>query len=64
MPIVPILANSAASDLTNLGTAFTQINTWLSSILDVMLGHPIYLIGIGIFITGAVIGLGHRLIRG
>lgn len=40
------------------------IRDCLLDIVDVMLGHPIYLIGVGIFITGAVIGLGHRLIRG
>ena len=64
MPIVPVLATTTDGDLTNLGTVFTQVTSWMGSIVDVITGHPIYLIGLGIFVTGAVIGLGYRLIRG
>lgn len=52
------------SSLTNLGTVFTQIGTWLSSIVSTITGSPILLIGLGIFVFGAVIGLAYRLIRG
>ena len=38
--------------------------TCLNDIVDVIVSYPIFLIGIGIFVTGAVIGLGYRLIRG
>ena len=36
----------------------------LPSIGNFISSYPIFLIGIGIFVTGAVIGLGYRLIRG
>lgn len=64
MPIVPIVANAAGGDLTNLGTVFTQVTSWLGDIVDTITGAPILLVGLGIFVVGAVIGLAYRLIRG
>ncbi len=64
MPLVPFALNATGGDLTNLGTVFTQLTTWMGAIVDTITGHPIYLVGRGIFVTGSVIGLGYRLIRG
>lgn len=64
MPIVPVVANATGGDLTNLGTVFTQVTSWLGSIVDTITGAPILLVGLGIFVVGAVIGLAYRLIRG
>ena len=61
---MPLFTLDAATDLTNLGTVFTQITTWLSSIVSTITASPILLIGLGIFVVGAVIGLAYRLIRG
>ncbi|MCH5197920.1 MAG: hypothetical protein J1E34_03340 [Oscillospiraceae bacterium] len=62
MPIVPLEAS--AGDLSNLGTVFTQVTTWIGSVVSTITGSPILLVGLGIFVTGAVIGLAYRLIRG
>lgn len=55
---------SSSNDLTNLGTVFTQITSWVQSIVSTITASPVLMIGLGIFIVGAVIGLGYRLIRG
>ena len=52
------------SDLSNLGTVFTQITTWVASIVSTITSSPILLTGLGIFVVGAVIGLAYRLIHG
>lgn len=49
--------------MENLSTVFTQIGTWLTSIVSVITGNPILLIGLGIFVFGAVISLAYRLIK-
>ena len=50
--------------MTSLATLFTQIMSWITSLLSTMTaeGNEILLIGVGIFVIGAVIGLAHRLI--
>lgn len=54
----------STSDLSNLGTVFTQITTWVASIVSTITSSPILLTGLGIFVVGAVIGLAYRLIHG
>lgn len=54
----------AGTGLENLATVFTQVTSWMGSIVTTITGNPIYLLGLGIWVTGAVIGLGYRLIRG
>lgn len=49
--------------MTNLGTVFTQVISWMSEIVTVITSSPILLIGLGIFCVGAVIGLAQRLIH-
>ena len=50
--------------LTSIGTLFTNFMTWVGEIITEMTksGNEILLIGVGIFVIGAVIGLAHRLI--
>lgn len=50
--------------MTNLAAAFTQITTWIGSMASVITGDAIYLVGLAIWVAGAVLALGYRLIRG
>lgn len=51
-------------DLTALGTVFSQVMTWIGSLVTTISATPLLLLPVGIFAAGAVIGLGYRLIRG
>lgn len=53
-----------STPMQNLGATLTQIWSWISGALATVTGNPILLIGLGIFVAGAVIGLVYRLIRG
>lgn len=50
--------------MAGLTTIFTQMTTWMGSIVDVMTqeGNEIMLLPVGIFVVGAAIGLSGRLI--
>lgn len=62
---MPLLAEIATSTpMQNLGSTVSQIWTWITGGLSTITGNPILLIGLGIFVAGAVIGLVYRLIRG
>lgn len=63
MPTTFILAE-ADSGMTNLGTAVTQVFAWITEVLSTVSGNPLLLIGLGIFVAGAAIGLVYRLIHG
>lgn len=54
----------ASAGMTALGVLFTQLMTWVSSLLTTITtaGNEILLIPVGIFVVGAVIGLVSRLI--
>lgn len=54
----------ADAGLTNLGTLFTTITGWVSSLVSTITSSPILMLTLGVFIVGAVIGLAYRLIRG
>lgn len=65
MPIVfRTLSAQADQGMSNLGTLFTQITTWISSIVTTITSSPVLMLTLGIFVVGAVIGLAYRLIRG
>lgn len=51
-----------ATGLEALGTIFTQIMTWMSSLIQTITSSPLLLLPVGIFVVGAVIGLASRLI--
>lgn len=55
---------STSSPMQNLGSTVSQIWAWITDGLATITGNPILLIGLGIFVAGAVIGLVYRLIRG
>lgn len=57
---MPTLA--ATTDLTTLGTVFTQILTWAKDFLTFVSGEPILLIGLAIFCVGASIGIVRRML--
>lgn len=48
--------------LEALGTIFTQIMTWVGSLVTTISSQPLLLLPVGIFVVGAVIGLAGRLI--
>ena len=59
MPVV-----AAETNLTALGTVFTQLTAWVSELVTTIAASPLLLLSVGIFSAGAVIGLASRLIRG
>ena len=52
------------ASLSNLRTVFTQITNWVQNIVSTITASPILMVGLGIFVVGAIIGLAYRLIRG
>lgn len=48
--------------LEALGTIFTQIMTWVGTLVTTIADEPLLLLPVGIFVVGAVIGLAGRLI--
>lgn len=54
----------AATPIQNLGAVVTQVWSWITNGLTTITSSPILLVGLGIFVAGAVIGLVYRLIRG
>ena len=62
MPL--ILAEVSTTPMTNLSSVLTSIWGWITTGLTTITSSPILLIGLGIFVAGAVIGLVYRLIRG
>lgn len=51
-----------ATGLSNLTTAFEFITSCMTSMVSVILGNPVFLIPVGIYVAGAAIGLCGRLI--
>lgn len=52
------------ANLEGLTTVFTQLMTWLGTLVTTIASNPLLLVSVGIFAVGAVIGLASRLIRG
>lgn len=48
--------------LETLGSLFTQFTGWMSTIVTTIISNEIFLLGIGIWVVGASIGLAKRLI--
>lgn len=59
-----VLAASADAGITNLSTLFTTLTGWMATIVSTITSSPVLMLGLGIFVVGAVIGLAYRLIRG
>lgn len=65
MPVFNVLsAGGDVGGMTNLSTLFTTITGWMQSIVTTITSSPLLMLGLGIFVVGAVIGLAYRLIRG
>ncbi len=56
-------AQSMADILTTLGSVFTQMITWMTSLITFVVSQPYLLIGLGLMITGAAIKMLHKVIR-
>ena len=54
--------DAVKTGLEALGTIFTQIMTWVGSLVSTIADQPLLLLPVGIFVVGAVIGLAGRLI--
>lgn len=52
------------ANLDGLANVFTQLNTWISSLVTTIASNSLLLVSVGIFTCGSVIGLAYRLIRG
>lgn len=50
--------------LAIIGQVFTAVTGWMTTIVTTITSSPLLMLGLGIFVTGAVIGLAYRLIRG
>lgn len=59
-----ILAGEVTANLDGLGAVFTQLMTWIGSLVTTIASNPLLLVSLGVFVCGSVIGLAVRLIRG
>lgn len=48
--------------LATLGTVYTQLMTWMATIVSTISSTPLLLLPVGIFVAGAMIGLAKRFI--
>lgn len=53
---------NVTTGLEALATIFTQIMTWVGTLVTTISSQPLLLLPVGIFVVGAVIGLAGRLI--
>ena len=58
------LAGEVTANLDGLGAVFSQLMTWIGSLVTTIASNPLLLVSLGVFVCGAVIGLAVRLIRG
>lgn len=62
--MIPFALEVTATPMENLTSVLTSIWGWITTALTTVTSSPILLIGLGIFVAGAVIGLVYRLIHG
>lgn len=53
-----------ASELSGITAVFSSIMGWFGSFLTTVTSHPVLMIGIAVFLVGAVIGLVYRAVHG
>ena len=58
------MALAVTNNLEGLTEVFSQLMTWLGTLITTISTNPLLLVSLGIFAVGAVIGLASRLIRG
>lgn len=61
---MPIVAGEITANLDGLAAVFTQLMTWIGTLVTTIASNPLLLVSLGVFVAGAVIGLAVRLIRG
>lgn len=59
-----LLSAQPDAGMTTLGTTFTQLLEWVTEMLGVVFSNPVLVIGLAIFVVGAVIALVYRMVRG
>lgn len=52
-----------SANLDGLTAVFTQLMTWIGTLVTTIASNPLLLVSVGIFAVGAVIGLATRLIN-
>lgn len=62
--MIPTALDVTATPMENLTSVLTAIWGWITTALTTVTSSPILLLGLGIFVAGAVIGLVYRLIHG
>lgn len=63
MPVTT-LAGEVTANLDGLASVFSQLMTWIGTLVTTIASNPLLLVSLGVFVAGAVIGLAVRLIRG
>lgn len=51
-----------ATAMETLGSIFTQFMTWMGTIVTTISSNELLMLGIGIWVVGAAIGLARRII--
>lgn len=54
--------DEVSTSLTTLGSVYTQLMSWIGTVVTTIASEPLLLLPVGIFVTGAVIGLAKRFI--
>lgn len=61
-----VIATSGATGLSDLlsdlGTIFTQMTSWVTTVASTIVSTPVLLLTFGIFVFGAAVGLFGRLL--
>lgn len=63
MPVTTV-AGEVTANLDGLTAVFSQLMTWIGSLVTTIATNPLLLVSLGVFVCGSVIGLAVRLIRG
>ena len=56
--------NALSTFLTNIGTVFTQLLTWLGNVASALIGNEIFQVMVAIIIFGLLLGLMVGLAKG
>lgn len=62
--VIQSLADSSNAMVENVGTAVGLVTSQLEAMVTTIAGQPILLLGVGVWLVGAGVGLAKRLIRG
>lgn len=57
-----LMAGEIDAGLSTLGTVYSQLMTWMATIVTTISSTPLLLLPVGIFVAGAMIGLAKRFI--